>query len=107
PANGTYLLQFKLFDAVAAGTQIGSTIADLSVTATNGVFNTSLDFGASPFSGANRFLEIAVKKLPGDAYTVLSPRQQILSVPYSIKSKSADDATQLGGLPSTRYVQQD
>src|SRR6266850_4501717 len=63
PANGTYILQFQLFDAASDGAQIGSTIADVSVTASNGVFSTSLDFGAAAFSGANRFLLISVKKL--------------------------------------------
>jgi len=107
PANGTYFLQFKLFDAASGGTQIGSTIPDISVTVSNGGFSTSLDFGPGPFSGANRFLEISVKKLAADPYVVLSPRQQILTVPYSIKSKSADDSSQLGGLDSSRFVQQD
>src|SRR5687767_4031998 len=96
PANGNYLLQFKLFDA--GGTQIGATISDVTVTATNGVFNTSLDFGAAAFDGADRFLEISVKKLPAAPYTVLAPRQPILSAPYSIKSKTATNAMQLGGV---------
>ena len=47
PANGSYILQFKLFDAVLGGTQIGATISDVSVTAANGVFSTTLDFGAA------------------------------------------------------------
>src|SRR6185295_18598449 len=63
PANGTYILQFELFDASSGGAQIGSTIADISLTATNGVFSTSLDFGAAAFSGPDRFLQISVKKL--------------------------------------------
>jgi hypothetical protein len=109
-ANGNYLMQVKLFDALAGGTQIGATVSDVPVTVTNGTFNVSLDFGASAFAGADRFLEISVKRLPADSYTLLTPRQPILSAPYSIKSKTADLATnsaQLGGLDSTRFVQQD
>lgn len=97
PANGSYLLQFKLFDAAAGGIQIGATVSDVAVTATQGVFNSQLDFGATPFNGADRFLEIAVKKNAGDAYTVLSPRQQITSSPYSIRTLSAQQADALSG----------
>jgi len=56
PANGNYLLQFKLFDAAAGGTQIGATIDNPAVSVNQGVFNVNLDFGASAFNGADRFL---------------------------------------------------
>lgn len=110
PASGNYLLQFKLFDAASGGTQIGSTVSDVSVTASQGVFSTQIDFGAPPFSGADRFLEIAVKKTAGDAYTPLSPRQQINSSPYSIRTLSAAqadvalDAQKLGGVAANQYA---
>lgn len=110
PANGDYLLEFKLFDQAAGGNQIGETVPNVAVTATAGIFNTRLDFGATPFTGADRFLEIAVKKNAGDAYTILSPRQQINSSPYSIRTLSAAqadvalDANKLGGVPASDYV---
>jgi len=50
PANGSFQMQFKLFDAVSGGAQIGSTLNDLPVTATNGAFSVSLDFGTSALS---------------------------------------------------------
>src|SRR5215813_5518921 len=61
-ANGQYDLQFKLFDALAAGTQQGTAQTLSNVTVTNGIFSVTLDFGvcASCFNGAARFLEIAV-----------------------------------------------
>ena len=97
PANGTYQMEFKLFDANAAGTQIGSTVTNNTVTVTNGVFTVNLDFGASPFAaGANRWLEIGVRKAtdpPG--FTTLAPRQQMLSSPYSVKTLSATSADSL------------
>jgi hypothetical protein len=34
----------------------------------------------------------------GDAFTAFNPRQNILSAPYSIKSKTADNSMQFGGL---------
>ncbi|MBA2731295.1 MAG: tail fiber domain-containing protein, partial [Acidobacteria bacterium] len=105
PASGTYQLQFKLYDA--GGTQIGTTISDIAVTATAGVFTTKLDFGAAAFSGAARFLEISVRHNASEAYTPLSPRQQISSSPDSIRTLSGlqtDDSRKLGGVVSTHYV---
>ena len=60
PANGTYQMQFGLFDAQSGGNQIGSnaTISDVQVT--NGIFTVNLDFGAASFSGAARFLQVGV-----------------------------------------------
>ena len=90
-ASGTYNMQFSLFDAATNGNQIGSTITNTTVSVLNGIFTVQLDFSAStPFSnGANRFLQITVKK-PADAnYTTLTPRQQITSSPYSIRTLNA------------------
>jgi hypothetical protein len=110
PANGNYLLQFKLYDVAAGGNQIGSTLPDVAVTATAGVFTAPLDFTATPFTGADRFLEISVKKNAADPYITLSPRQQINSSPYSIRTLSAAqadvalDANKLGGVDASEYV---
>lgn len=103
-ANGARFFRFTLFE------ENGAAIASVeqTLTVTNGVFNTSLDFGANAFAaGATRSLEIAVKANAGDAYTVLNPRQEILAAPYAIKSKTADDSNKLGGVDATRFVQQD
>ena len=93
-ANGTYEMQFRLFDTVNAGTQVGSTITNNLVTVANGVFTVTLDFGASPFAaGTNRWLEIGVRKAtdpPG--FTILAQRQQITSTPYSLRTLSASSA---------------
>jgi hypothetical protein len=107
PANGAFLLQFKLFDALSGGSQIGSTLNDVAVTAANGTFSARLDFGTAPLSGANRWLEIAVRRNGSEAYTTLSPREQIGSSPYSIRTLSAamaDDSQKLGGVNASDYV---
>lgn len=112
-ANATFQMEFKLFDALSGGNQIGATVANSSVSVAQGVFAVSLDFGANAFTGADRFLEISVKRNAGDPFTVLTPRQKILSAPFAIKSKSSDTATtattanQLGNLPPNRFVQLD
>lgn len=46
PANGSFQMRFRLFDALSGGTQIGTTLNDIPVTAASGVFSTKLDFGA-------------------------------------------------------------
>ncbi len=102
PPSGTYEMEFKLFDAPTGGTQqpqpnpvtISLTAANNSaVTVTNGVFSVQLDFGAGAFPGAARYLEISVRHNSSEAFTVLSPRQQITSTPYAIKSLNAETAS--------------
>jgi len=112
-AQATYQMQFKLFDAISSGNQEGATLINPSVAVSSGVFTVNLDFGAAVFDGADRFLEIAVKRNAGDQFTVLTPRHKILSAPFAVKSKSSDTATtaisagQLDGLPSSSFVQFD
>src|SRR5438128_5219669 len=91
-ANGNYDLQFALFDNVAGGAQIGSTLTRSSVTVSGGVFSVQLDFGVSAFPGANRFLEIGVRPVGGGAFTTHAPRQQISSTSYAIRTLCADTA---------------
>ncbi|MBS1797633.1 MAG: hypothetical protein JSS81_27670 [Acidobacteria bacterium] len=95
-ASGTYQMTFKLYDAVSGGTQIGSTVTDNSVAVASGAFAVQLDFGTSPFgAGADRWLEIAVKKAAEPGFTTLSPRQQITSSPYAVRTVSATSADNL------------
>lgn len=92
PASGSYDFEFRLFDAVSAGTQLGTTQSANAVTVTNGVFTINLDFG-NQFPGGGRFLEIRVRQTGGPTFTTLSPRSPVNSAPYSVKSLSADNAT--------------
>src|SRR5258706_4299686 len=108
-ANNIYDFEFALFDALSAGNQIG-VIPKNSVLVTNGVFAVKLDFGPV-FPGANRYMEVRVRLTAGQpAFTTLIPRQLINSAPYSIKSLNTDtaaNATQLGGVDSSLFVQHD
>src|SRR5947209_16097521 len=121
-ANGNYDLQFALFDSLSGGAQVGSTQTLSTVAVSNGVFTVSLDFGANAFPGANRFLEISARPT-GGSFTLLTPRQQVTSTPYAIRSANASsadtatnatnatnattatNATQLGGIAASQYVQ--
>ncbi len=108
PANGNYDLQFALWDSASAGMQIGSTQTVSSVAVSNGIFTVTLDFGAGAFPGASRFLEIGARASGGGSFTTLAPRQQITSTPYGIRSASAaaaDNATQLGGIAASGFIQ--
>lgn len=102
PANGNVELQFKLFDSVTGGNQIGAVVLRSSVAVINGVFSTQLDFGAAAFDGSQRFVEIGVRPAGNTSpFTILTPRQQILSAPYAIQAKNA---AQLGGIDASQYV---
>lgn len=98
PANGSFQMQFKLFDALAGGTQIGLTINDVAITAVQGHFSARLDFGANALNGANRFLEIGVRRNSGESYVTLSPREQIASAPYSVRTLSSVSADALSSV---------
>ncbi len=80
-----------MWDALANGTQQGTTQTVTGVAVANGIFTVRLNFGAQ-FTGAARFLQIAVRPAGGGAYTTLAPRQAITSSPYSIKSATSTSA---------------
>jgi hypothetical protein len=92
PANGSFQMQFKLFDSLSGGAQVGSTISDVPVTVTTGTFSLRLDFGSGALSGANRWIEISIRHNSGESYTTLSPREQIASSPYSVRTLSTSTA---------------
>jgi hypothetical protein len=95
PANGSYDLQFALWDSAAGGTQIGSTQTVSSVAVASGIFTVTLDFGANAFPGANRFLEISARQSGAGSFTLLSPRQPVTSTPYALRSLGATAADTL------------
>ena len=90
PATGVYDFQFALRDATALGNQIGSAVTNSAVVVSNGVFTVTLDFGAGPFGGAARWLEIGLRTNGSvGSYFVLAPRQPITSAPYAIQALSS------------------
>ena len=96
PANGTFNVDFSLWDDPAAGSQIGSTIMFNSLPISDGLFTVELDFGASAFDNTSRWIEIAVNG------STLSPRQPISRSPYSIQTRGIIvDANQNVGVGTT------
>src|SRR2546425_6218501 len=112
-ANGNYDLQFTLWDAAAGGTQQPAgapvTVTRSSVAVSSGIFTVQLDFGATAFPGADRFLEISARPSGAGSFTTLAPRQPITSTPYAIRSLNASsaDAVTVSGVPggSGNYIQ--
>jgi hypothetical protein len=85
PANGPYEFQFKLYDALADGSPVGSpdTVIE-SKSVSNGLFTVDLSFGADVFTGYERYLQIGVRPSGSqEPYTILSPRQRLLPAPYA------------------------
>ncbi len=110
--TGSYLMEFRLFAAASGGTPI-QTLTDVPVSVVNNVFTVQLNFTANnSFDGADRFLEIAVKRTAGETYTTLSPRQPFTAAPYSIKAKNAtlaDTSTNtlnVGGTPAANIIKE-
>jgi len=107
PANGSFDFEFALFDALSGGNQIAFTVPANAVAVTNGTFAVTLNFGTSPFDASNRYLEIRVRPQGSGSFTVLAPRHQITSSPYSvqtIRAQFADNAGSLAGVPASDYV---
>ncbi|MCX7000683.1 MAG: hypothetical protein NT106_10400, partial [Candidatus Sumerlaeota bacterium] len=106
PANGSYDLRFTLYDAVTVGSTIAGPVYVDDKTVANGLFSAELDFGAPPFDGSDRWLEIGVR--PGSAdngdrtgYTPLSPRQKISNNPYALFSRNTE---KLAGQTADYYL---
>ncbi len=103
----TYDFEFRLCDAEADCAAPLQTIQRLAVPVAGGAFTVKLDFDAAHFNGDDRWLEIAIKRPDQKDFTTLDVRQKITSAPYSVKSKSADEANnaaQLGGVDASEYV---
>lgn len=90
PVNDNVDFEFALWDADVGGNQLGSTLTHHDVEVVDGLFDVLLDFGADPFDGDARWLEVAVRVPAGSGpYTTLSPRQELTPVPYAIFAETA------------------
>ena len=106
PTDGVCDFQFSLWDAAgsgqppAGGNQIGSTQTVAPATVTAGLFTVALNdagqFGASAFSGDDRWLQIGVRcPAGGGSYITLGPRQKLTAAPYALYASSAATAADL------------
>jgi hypothetical protein len=77
PANGSFELELRVFDAATGGKALTETISLSNVEVRDGVFEVPLDVGADLSMQPEVFLEAAIRA-PGDAtFQPLAGRQQI------------------------------
>jgi hypothetical protein len=88
-ASGTYNLTFTLFNTNTGGVAIAGPVTNNAVGVTDGLFTTTVDFGAGVFTGATNWLQIGVATNGISSFTTLTPRQQVTPTPYAIYAESA------------------
>lgn len=87
PLSGSYDMEFQFWTAPTGGSQVGSTITKSSVPVVNGIFSTKLDINQSDFTGQGLWLQMRVRPSGGSWDTWMTPRQEILPVPYALSLK--------------------
>ncbi|MEW6249899.1 MAG: hypothetical protein AB1716_04575 [Planctomycetota bacterium] len=113
PLNGTADFMFSLWDAASAGNQIAPWQHVDNCPVANGLFTTTLDFGAAVFGGQACWLEIGVRSPAGGGnYHILSPRQAITTAPYALQTRGlyVDNILRVGigeSNPTARLVVKD
>ena len=92
-ANGSFDLQFAIYDAASGGLKQAPFITNSATAVSNGLFTVTLDFGPGVFPGAARWLDIGVRTNgPGSpGFTLLSPRQALTATPYAIFAGGASN----------------
>ncbi|MEE4111944.1 MAG: hypothetical protein V2I40_03955 [Desulfobacteraceae bacterium] len=91
--NGTYTMNFFLFDAALGGNQLWNSPCgeQQEVTVAGGIYNVQLGavqpLDSSVFDGGVAWLEVVIE---GE---ILSPRQRITSTAYALKAEDADTLT--------------
>ncbi|MCC7387880.1 MAG: hypothetical protein IT431_03840 [Phycisphaerales bacterium] len=92
PADGSFPMTFRLWDAPSGGSPVGPQVSRPAVAVDEGRFAVELDFGASPFDNSPRWLEISV-----DGFT-LAPRHPITRSPYAVQTRGifVDDDENIG-----------
>ncbi len=105
PVTGAHDLQFRLFDALSGGVQIGATQCSNNVVVADGKFTVTLDFGQQFAVPAARFMQIDVRPdsaLPCTTvtgYTSLTPRQLLTATPLANHAKSSFALDAADGTP--------
>src|ERR1051326_4396545 len=87
--NGTYELRLAAWDALNAGSQV-AIVTNTGVLVSNGLFTTTVDFGAGGFNGTAYWLEVGVRTNgSASAFTTLTPRQPLTPSPYALYASVA------------------
>src|ERR1700742_3727260 len=92
PANGAFDMTFSLYASHSGGSSAEMTITNMGIAVSNGQFATVLDFGPDVIEGQTWWLELAVRTNGGNAFSILSPRLQVLPSPFAIYAATAGQA---------------
>jgi len=93
--------RFTVYDSTnLPGNTMAGPLTNSAVLVSNGVFNTTLDFGAVAFTGCDRYLQVDLRTNSKTAFISLSPRQRFMSLPYAIMANTASNL--IGTLPVTQ-----
>ena len=98
PANGSFNLQFSLWDGPGTADKQTGTNQTCVTTVANGLFSVQLDFGAAMFTGDARWLQIAV--VTDGTITPLSPRSLLTATPNALYASQAGTAASASSLVS-------
>jgi hypothetical protein len=96
PANGNFDFTFQLFDAEAAGLQVGSTLNEPAFPVSDGLFTVALAFPGA-FTGAQMWLQVTVNGVP------LLPRQAVATAPVAQFALSGAIGGPAGGALTGSY----
>ncbi len=103
PLNGTYQVQFHIYDAATGGSELWSETQ--SVTVTDGIYNVQLGsvepLTAGVFSSDAVYLEVVILNDDTSTWETLSPRQRLTSTAFSFR---AADAESLEGHASSEFA---
>ena len=89
PAGGEFDIRFALYSTSDGGSIRVGPVTNSAVVVSNGLFTAPVDFGAGVFDGTSYWLELAVRTNGTGNFTTLSPRQQIMPLPYAIYAPNA------------------
>jgi hypothetical protein len=95
PVNGLYDFRFTVFGSPDLNDVVAGPLARSQMGVKGGVFNARLDFGNQTFTGADRWLQVEVRRTGTSTYTNLSPRIEITASPYAMRARSAATADSL------------
>jgi len=83
PVEGSYDLQFALYDTNAGGCAVAGPITNLATAISNGLFCACVDFGPGVFNGTPCWLDVAVRTNGASTFVELTPRQFLTATPYA------------------------
>jgi len=107
PAHGNFDFVFALYDAAQSGALVAGPATNLAVFVTNGLFETTVDFGAAPWTGQPRWLATSVRPQGTGSFTVLANRDPMTPSPYAITASNLSgmlSAAQIRGVLSNSVL---